>query len=153
MTESPADQGDQQTRVTVHTAVGGDVFFFDLVNRFYDEVPDEPLLAPMYPPDLTEARRKTALFLAQYWGGPTTYSDERGHPRLRMRHLPFSIGGPERDAWLRLMLAALDEAIAAPPPGSLLAHPTEGDAVADTIRQLIGDYLDQGSAAMINRDA
>jgi hemoglobin len=62
----------------------------------------------MYPEDLAEPRRHLAGFLTQYWGGPSTYSDERGHPRLRMRHAPFVIGEAERDAWLRHMLASLD---------------------------------------------
>ena len=93
-------------------AVGGLRFFVDLVDRFYDGVADDPLLRPMYPEDLTDSRRWLAGFLAQYWGGPPDYSAERGHPRLRMRHLPFPIGEPERDAWLSHMLAAL----AADPP-------------------------------------
>ncbi len=66
------------------------------------------LLRPMYPEDLTDSRRHLAGFLTQYWGGPSTYSDERGHPRLRMRHVPFAIGEAERDAWLRHMLGSLD---------------------------------------------
>ncbi len=87
--------------------VGGEPFFFDLVNRFYLGVAGDPLLRPLYPDDLSESSEHLALFLAQYWGGPTTYSDQRGHPRLRMRHAPFVIGLPERDAWLRHMLGAL----------------------------------------------
>ncbi len=89
--------------------VGGEAFFVDLVDRFYVGVAGDPLLRPLYPDDLAESSRHLALFLVQYWGGPSTYSDERGHPRLRMRHAPFVIGVPERDAWLRHMLGALLE--------------------------------------------
>ena len=89
--------------------VGGEQFFVDLVERFYLGVAGDPLLRPLYPDDLSESSEHLALFLIQYWGGPGTYSQERGHPRLRMRHAPFVIGPPERDAWLRHMLAALDE--------------------------------------------
>ncbi len=82
-------------------------FFVDLVDRFYLGVAGDPLLRPLYPDDLTESSRHLALFLMQYWGGPTTYNEERGHPRLRMRHAPFVIGPSEREAWLRHMIAAL----------------------------------------------
>jgi hemoglobin len=95
-------------QVNVHDAVGGEAFFVELVDRFYDGVAADPLLRPMYPDDLTEPRRHLALFLQQYWGGAGTYSEERGHPRLRMRHAPFTVGEPERDAWLHHMLGALD---------------------------------------------
>ena len=89
--------------------VGGEQFFFDLVDRFYLGVAGDPLLRPLYPDDLVESSHHLALFLIQYWGGPGTYSEQRGHPRLRMRHAPFVIGAPERDAWLRHMLAALSD--------------------------------------------
>jgi hemoglobin len=89
--------------------VGGEQFFKDLVERFYLGVAGDPLLRPLYPDDLTESSDHLALFLVQYWGGPGTYSQQRGHPRLRMRHQPFVIGPPERDAWLRHMLAALSD--------------------------------------------
>ena len=96
---------------TLYDAVGGEPFFVRLVDAFYDGVADDPVLLRLYPeaPDLTGARQRLRLFLVQYWGGPTTYSDERGHPRLRMRHMPFHIGGEERDRWLTHMLAAVDE--------------------------------------------
>lgn len=101
--------GSADRQITVYEAVGGQAFFDELVERFYRGVAVDPLLRPMYPEaDLTGAKRRLALFLGQYWGGPTTYSDERGHPRLRMRHMPFVIGEAERDAWLRHMTAALD---------------------------------------------
>ncbi len=85
----------------------GESFFIDLVDAFYGEVVADPILRPMYPDDLSESRRHLQLFLIQYWGGPTTYSDERGHPRLRMRHVPFTIDDEARDAWLRAMRAAI----------------------------------------------
>ena len=95
---------------TVFDLVGGQAWFDALVDRFYDGVAGDPLLRPLYPDDLTEPRRHLALFLAQYWGGPSTYSLQRGHPRLRMRHAPFRIGLAERDAWLRHMEAAIARA-------------------------------------------
>jgi hemoglobin len=87
--------------------VGGEPFFAELIERFYQGVERDPILRPLYPPDLRPSRRHLAMFLAQYWGGPPTYNAERGHPRLRMRHAPFAIGQAERDAWLRLMHAAV----------------------------------------------
>ena len=94
--------------------VDGVEFFARLVERFYAGVVEDTVLAPLYPPDDIEgARARLTWFLVQYWGGPTTYSDHRGHPRLRMRHAPFAIGEAERDAWLRHMGAAVDEAAAA----------------------------------------
>jgi len=100
----------------VYELVGGQAFFDGLVDRFYDTVETDQVLLRLYPnpQDLTEARRHLALFLGQYWGGPTTYSQERGHPRLRMRHGPFAIGEEERDHWLAAMRGALD---AMDPPG------------------------------------
>ena len=85
-------------------------FFERLVDAFYRGVATDEVLLPLYPepPDLTGARHRLTLFLAQYWGGPHTYDDERGHPMLRMRHLPFRIGPLERDHWLANMAAAVD---------------------------------------------
>ena len=100
--------GDEGFDGSVYDAVGGRAFFVDLVDGFYAGVSADPLLRPLYPEDLTDSRRHLAGFLTQYWGGPTTYSDERGHPRLRMRHAPFAIGVAERDAWLRHMLSSLE---------------------------------------------
>jgi len=91
----------------MYERVGGLDFFTSLVDRFYDGVAVDPVLRPLYPDDLVGPKEHLALFLAQYWGGPRTYSDERGHPRLRMRHAPFVIGTLERDAWLRHMTVAL----------------------------------------------
>jgi hemoglobin len=91
---------------TLYDLVGDD-WFVQLVERFYAGVEADPVLRPLYPDDLTPSRDHLAGFLVQYWGGPTTYSDERGHPRLRMRHIPFAIGAAERDAWLAHMTAAV----------------------------------------------
>lgn len=92
---------------TMYDHVGGMDFFRTLVDRFYDGVEADPVLRPMYPDDLEPGKEALALFLGQYWGGPTTYSDARGHPRLRMRHVNFRIAGPERDAWLLHMTNAV----------------------------------------------
>jgi hemoglobin len=93
--------------------VGGEQFFDDLVARFYLGVAGDPALRPLYPADLEESRDHLTLFLVQYWGGPATYNDTRGHPRLRMRHAPFVIGTFERDAWLRHMGAAVTATVGA----------------------------------------
>lgn len=95
---------------TLFDRVGGEAFFRRLVDAFYDGVENDQVLLPLYPeaPDLTGARHRLTGFLVQYWGGPSTYSDERGHPRLRMRHLPFHIGPLERDRWLVHMTAAVE---------------------------------------------
>jgi len=96
---------------TFYDAVGGEPTFRRIVARFYEQVATDEVLRPLYPEqDLGPAENRLRLFLMQYWGGPTTYSDERGHPRLRMRHMPFVIGAAERDAWLRAMRTAVDEA-------------------------------------------
>lgn len=88
---------------------GGPEAFAALVEAFYAGVAEDTLLRPMYPEeDLANARERLALFLMQYFGGPTIYSEQRGHPRLRMRHIPFAIDAAARDAWLRHMSAALD---------------------------------------------
>ncbi|WP_461036825.1 globin [Streptomyces mayteni] len=89
--------------------VGGEETFRKLVHRFYEGVAEDPLLRPMYPEeDLGPAEERLRLFLVQYWGGPRTYSDNRGHPRLRMRHAPFQVDQAAHDAWLRHMRAAVD---------------------------------------------
>ncbi len=93
---------------SLYQAVGGEAFFRDLVDAFYIGVEAEPLMREMYPQDLTESKDHLALFLMQYWGGPTRYGEQRGHPRLRMRHEPFRINRAARDAWLAAMRAALD---------------------------------------------
>lgn len=90
--------------------IGGTDTFEELVRHFYAGVANDPLLRPMYPDeDLTDAAERLQLFLEQYWGGPHTYQETRGHPRLRMRHAPFRITTAERDAWLFHMLGAVDQ--------------------------------------------
>jgi len=102
---------DDEPRLTVYDVVGAE-FFTQLVEHFYAGVVADEVLLPMYPDDLTAAKANLAGFLVQYWGGPTTYSDERGHPRLRMRHFPFAIDQAARDAWARHMHAAVAATVA-----------------------------------------
>ncbi len=123
--------------MTVFEAAGGMPFFEALVDRFYEGVAADPVLLRLYPEpdDLTAARHHLTMFLAQYWGGPSTYSEERGHPRLRMRHAPFAIGPKERDRWLAHMQAALD--IVAPEP---------------EVRAKLDEYFGFAAESMRNRD-
>ena len=102
---------DEVTAPSLFSRVGGMPFFERLVHAFYAGVAGDPVLAPLYPeyPDFAGARHRLTLFLAQYWGGPTTYSDERGHPALRMRHMRFTVGPAERDRWLQHMAAAVEQ--------------------------------------------
>lgn len=92
---------------SLYEQVGGDPFFIQLVDSFYDVVELDATLRPMYPEDLSESRRHLTLFLIQYWGGPRTYQQERGHPRLRMRHVPFRVTKEASSAWLAAMATAL----------------------------------------------
>jgi hemoglobin len=96
--------------VTLYERAGGLRFFERLVDHFYEGVVTDEVLLPLYPEqvDLGPARRRLTLFLAQYWGGPSTYAEERGHPKLRMRHMPFPIGPLQRDRWLVHMAAAVE---------------------------------------------
>jgi hemoglobin len=121
----------------MYETVGGQAFFDALVDRFYEGVERDPVLLCLYPDhsDLAGARRRLALFLGQYWGGPSTYSEERGHPRLRMRHVPFAIGARERDHWLAHMRAALDEL--APVP---------------EVREAFDRYLEMAAESMRNQE-
>ena len=99
-----------RTPRTFYEVVGGEDTFTRLASRFYQEVAADPVLRPVYPTaDLGPAQEHLRLFLIQYWGGPATYNELRGHPRLRMRHVHFSIGATERDLWLKHMRTALDE--------------------------------------------
>jgi hemoglobin len=118
---------------SLYERAGGMPFFEDLVGRFYAGVATDPVLRPLYPEaDLAPAQRRLTLFLAQYWGGPRTYDDERGHPRLRMRHAPFPIDTAARDRWLVLMRAALAET--APPPDVALELDRYLGMAADAMR-------------------
>jgi len=122
--------------LTVYDRVGGMPFFEHLVDRFYQGVAADPVLRPVYPEqDLAGARHRLTLFLAQYWGGPRTYDEERGHPRLRMRHFPFAIGPAERDRWLVHMRAAIAD----------LAPPTD-------VAEALDRYFDNAAEAMRNRE-
>jgi hemoglobin len=123
--------------ISLYDAVGGLPFFEGLVDRFYDGVASDPDLLSVYPrpQDLGPARRRLALFLAEYWGGPPAYSSERGHPMLRRRHFPFAIGTAERDRWLEHMRAAVDEMN--PPP---------------EVARVLLEYFEMGVEAVRNRD-
>ncbi|MQA01699.1 MAG: globin [Streptosporangiales bacterium] len=101
-------------RQSFYDKVGGEATFRKIVARFYAGVAEDPLLRGMYPEDLDESADHLRMFLEQYWGGPRTYSEQRGHPRLRMRHAPFRVDEVARDAWLKHMRDALDEAELAP---------------------------------------
>lgn len=119
---------------SVYEQVGGESFFNRLTEAFYDGVSEDEILRPMYPPgDLSEAREKLKLFLMQYWGGPDDYSQQRGHPRLRMRHMPFVIDEVARDAWVANMKRALDS--------------TE---VKPELREQMWGYFEMAATAMIN---
>ncbi|MFF4847237.1 globin [Streptomyces sp. NPDC001194] len=112
MNEIPRGTVQEQT---FYEQVGGEETFRRLVRRFYEGVAEDPLLRPMYPEgDLGPAEERFALFLMQYWGGPNTYSENRGHPRLRMRHAPFQVDAAAHDAWLGHMRVAVDELALAP---------------------------------------
>ena len=114
--------------------VGGREFFSTLVTEFYRGVGDDPVLRPLYPEeDLGPAAERLTMFLEQYWGGPTTYSDQRGHPRLRMRHATFKVNPAARDRWLLHMRAALDTLDLAP------LHKAE-----------LWDYLERAAHSMLN---
>jgi hemoglobin len=123
--------------VTLYEYVGGTPFFERLVDAFYAGVAADPVLRPMYPDDLAGPKARLTGFLVQYWGGPTDYSDARGHPRLRLRHAPFVVDQRARDAWLAHMTAAV-------------AASGADDAVATALL----DYFAPAATAMINtRDA
>lgn len=120
---------------SLYDRAGGTTFFEGLVARFYAAVATDPVLRQIYPDaDLAPAQRRLTLFLIQYWGGPQTYGEERGHPRLRMRHVPFAIGPAERDRWLVHMRAAI---VAMEPPVD----------VADELER----YVSMAAEAMRNR--
>ena len=130
---------EEGVETTLHTVVGGDDFFVELVDRFYAAVAEDPVLRPLYPEDLTDSKRWLAGFLVQYWGGSQAYSEERGHPRLRMRHMPFTIGPAERDAWFRHMIAALNSLVA------------ERDILPEA-EQRMREYFSMAAEAMRNAD-
>lgn len=116
--QSPARTPAQQRargEVTFYDQIGGEETIRKITERFYSQVSSDPDFRAMYPEeDLGPAEERLRWFLIQYWGGPTTYSDNRGHPRLRMRHQPFVIDPHARDTWLKYMKVALKEANLAP---------------------------------------
>ena len=127
---------DESTELSFYEAVGGEETFRRLVSRFYQEVANDPELRPVYPSrDLGPAEEHLRLFLIQYWGGPDTYNQLRGHPRLRMRHVHFAIGEAERDAWLRHMRTALDEL-----------------ALDEVLDAQLWDYLVMAAHSLVNVD-
>ncbi|HEX2913458.1 MAG TPA: globin [Chloroflexia bacterium] len=105
---------------TVYDMVGGAPTFKRLVDTFYGKIEQDPELRPVFPPDMEEGKEGQYLFLMQYFGGPPIYNQQRGHPRLRMRHMPFEIGRHEADLWLKHMLASVDEVGIQEPARSLM---------------------------------
>jgi hemoglobin len=123
--------------LSFYDRVGGLAFFERLVSAFYEGVEQDPILRPMYPEgDLSEARHRLALFLAQYWGGPPLYEQLRGHPRLRMRHVDYVITKKVRNAWLDHMRAALER---------------EAGHLSDQDRREMESYLEMAAAGLRNR--
>ena len=122
---------------TFYDAVGGAETFTAIVARFYQLVREDEVLLPLYPPDeLDAAEDRLRMFLEQYWGGPHTYSEQRGHPRLRMRHAPFRIGFIERDAWLRCMHTAVAS--------------IDSQTLDDEHRVELLEYLEMAAQALVN---
>ncbi|WP_030171095.1 globin [Spirillospora albida] len=121
-------------KVTFYEAVGGEETFRRLVHRFYQGVANDPELRALYPEeDLGPAEDRLRLFLMQYWGGPGTYGEQRGHPRLRMRHVPFVIGERERDLWLKHMRDAVDEL-----------------DLPDELEKMLWDYFTMAAKTLVN---
>lgn len=128
---TPTDTGDP---ASVYAAIGGGETFARIAAAFYRGVAADPVLHPMYPEeDLGPAEERLKLFLIQYWGGPTTYSEQRGHPRLRMRHVPYKVDSDARERWLKCMRAALDE-VELPP----------------LYDGMMWDYFERAATAMVN---
>ncbi|MGB3303944.1 globin [Gordonia sp. (in: high G+C Gram-positive bacteria)] len=124
---------------TFYEEIGGHETFRRITARFYEEVANDEILKPMYPEeDLGPAERRLRMFLEQYWGGPHTYNDERGHPRLRMRHVPYTIGPIQRDAWLRCMHIAI---------GSI-----ESSIMDDEHRKAMTDYMNMAAQSLVNSE-
>jgi hemoglobin len=125
----------EPTETTFYDAVGGEATFTRLVHRFYEGVASDPVLRPLYPgDDLGPAEERLRLFLMQYWGGPRTYDETRGHPRLRMRHAPFPVDPRARDAWLGHMHAAVAEL-----------------DLPEQLRAMLWDYLVGAAHSLTNR--
>ena len=126
----------QSDQPSFYEQMGGDKTFATIARVFYERVATDPILKPMYPEsDMDGAEERLRTFLAQYWGGPTTYSENRGHPRLRMRHMPYQVTPEARDAWLRHIMAGVDAAQLEP----------ELDA-------RLRDYLNRAAWSMVNTE-
>ena len=120
---------------TFYEQVGGEKFFADLVSQFYAVVATDPILRPMYPEtDMKGAAQRLQWFLEQYWGGPITYQENRGHPRLRMRHAEFHIDSAARDAWLLCMKDAVN-----------------GLEIADDLKAELWNYMELAANSMVNQ--
>lgn len=114
--------------------IGGHDTFVKLVDAFYAGVKSDPVLRPMYPDeDMEGAVWRLRSFLEQYWGGPHTYSEQRGHPRLRMRHMPFKVNPDARDRWLSHMATAVDSL-----------------GLSEIDRAMLWDYLERAAHSMVN---
>lgn len=120
---------------TLYEQIGGDETFRRLVDAFYTRIEQDPVLRPLFPEDMEEGKEHQFLFLTQYWGGPARYFEQRGNPRLRMRHFPFAISQKERDAWVGHMIAAIDEV-----------------GIPEPARTQMVEYFERASTFMINRD-
>jgi Truncated hemoglobins len=133
MSDAVSD-GSGEVAPSFYEQVGGHETFDTLVRRFYEGVTSDPVLSPMYPPeDIEGAIWRLRSFLEQYWGGPTTYSEQRGHPRLRMRHQPFKVNPEAKRRWLAHMEVAVDELELSP------LH-----------RATLWDYLERAALSMVN---
>jgi hemoglobin len=119
---------------SVYDMIGSEEPFHMLVDAFYDKVEQDPVLRPLFPEDLEEGKHWQFLFLMQFFGGPTRYMQERGHPRLRMRHFPFSINQEARDHWLEHMLTSIDDA-----------------GILEPARSLMREYFERASTFLINQ--
>lgn len=118
---------------SIYEVVGGDATFQQLVDIFYQRVEADAVLRPMFPDDLEPGKHWQFLFLTQFFGGPARYASERGHPRLRMRHMPFAINEEARDHWLGHMVAAIDEV-----------------GIEEPARTIMRDYFERAATHMIN---
>ncbi|HNP86696.1 MAG TPA: globin [Kouleothrix sp.] len=123
-------------QTTIYELAGGDPPFRTLVEHFYARIEADPLLRPLFPADLMPGKEGQFLFITQYFGGPARYNAQRGHPRLRMRHMPFVIGQAERDAWVGHMLAAIDEV-----------------GFAEPVRSALREYFERAGTFLINHQA
>lgn len=129
------DMSEQMPEITPYELFGGAPFFERLIRHFYEGVATDPILRPMYPEgDLAPAERRLRMFFEQYWGGPETYSEERGHPRLRLRHVPYEIDDQARVAWLTHMRAAMDK-----------------ENLPEQQEKMLWDYVQSAAQAMVNQ--